>query len=82
MAEQTVGIFLINQRGYHNREIMIELYTTLVRPQFESYADCQSPCYRNDAIVLKKKRGAFGMSELEHYMYDKKLDWLQLFPLE
>jgi len=67
------GTLAFISRGiqYKNKEIMLELYRMLVRPQLEYCLQFWSPHYRKDVIALEgvQRRFAKMLPGMEHLSY-------------
>ena len=83
VVQKAHGILAFINRGieYKGREVMMELYKTLVRPQLEYCVQFWMPHYRKDVIALEKVQRKFPrvLAGLECFSYQEKLDRLALF---
>ena len=86
VVKKTYGILVFINRGvdYKSREVMLELYGTLVRPQLEYCVQFWSPHYRKDVIALEGVQRKFTrmLPGMEHLSYEEQLRRLRLFLLE
>ena len=69
---------------YKSKELMLELYTALVRQQLEYRVQFWSPHYRKDVIALEgvQRRFTRKLPGMEYLSYKEGLDRLGLFSLE
>eukprot|EP00061_Rhincodon_typus_P009029 g32174.t1 len=63
---------------YKKREVMVELYRILVRPQLEY---CVQFYCRKDVVALERVQSRFTRM-MEQFSYEERLDRLGLFSLE
>jgi len=70
--------------SYKNRDIMLNLYKTLVRPHLEFCTPVWSPHYRKDRILLEKFQRRFTcmIPELKDMQYECRLRKLVLWTPE
>jgi len=82
-AQKLLG-YIKRQFGYRNKEIVLCLYNSLVRPHLEYAVQFWSPSYRKDIIRLERvqARATKLIPELRHMCYADRLKELNLFSLE
>ena len=82
-AQRILG-YVKRQFGFRNREIVLNLYTSLVRPHLEYAVQFWCPSYRKDIARLERvqARATKLIPELRHKSYEDRLRELKLFSLE
>ena len=82
VVKMAFGTLAFINRGtdYKSREVMLELYGTLVRPQLDYCVQFWSPHYREDVIALERVRRRFTktLPWMEDLRYGKRLHRLGL----
>jgi len=70
--------------SYKNREVMLRLYKSLVRPHLEFCVSAWSPYYSKDKYLLERIQHRFTrmIPGLKQLPYDKRLESLDLWSLE
>jgi len=85
VVKKACGTLASINRGidYKSREVMLEMYRTLVRPQLEYCVQFWSPHYVKDVIALEgvQRRFTRMLHGMEHLNYEERLDRLGLFLL-
>ncbi|KAK3887290.1 hypothetical protein Pcinc_008554 [Petrolisthes cinctipes] len=76
--------YIKRQFGYRNKEIVLCLYNSLVRPHLEYAVQFWSPSYRKDIARLERvqARATKLIPSLRHKSYKDRLVELDLFSLE
>ena len=82
-AQRILG-YIKRQFGYRNREIVLNLYNSLVQPRLEYAVQFWCPFYRKDIQRLERvqARATKLIPELRHKTYEERLAELNLFSLE
>ena len=82
-AQRILG-YIKRQFGYRNKEIVLNLYNSLVRPRLEYAVQFWSPSYRKDIDRLERvqARATKLIPELRNKSYQERLAELNLFSLE
>ena len=82
-AQKLLG-YIKRQFSYRNKEIVLSLYNSLVRPHLEYAVQFWSPSYRKDIRRLERiqARATKLVPELRHMCYEDRLKELNLFSLE
>ncbi|XP_059510326.1 adenylate kinase 2, mitochondrial isoform X1 [Stegostoma tigrinum] len=86
VVKKAYGVLAFINRGieFKSREVMLQLYKTLVRPHLEYCVRFWSPYYRKDVEALERVQRRFTrmLPGLEGLSYEERLTELGLFSLE
>ena len=82
-AQRILG-YIKRQFGFRNKEIVLSLYNSLVRPHLEYAVQFWSPSLRKDVARLERvqARATKLIPSLRHKSYPERLEELDLFSLE
>ena len=82
-AQRILG-YIKRQFGYRNREIVLTLFNSLVRPHLEYAVQFWSPSLRKDIARLERvqARATKLIPSIRHKSYEARLEELNLFSLE
>ena len=82
-AQRMLG-YVKRQFGYRNKEIVLTLYNSLIRPHLEYAVQFWSPSLRKDIIRLERvqARATKLIPSIRHLSYENRLKELDLFSLE
>ena len=82
-AQRMLG-YIKRQFGFRNKEIVLTLYNSLVRPHLEYAVQFWCPSFRKDIIRLERvqARATKLIPSIRHLSYEDRLKELNLFSLE
>ena len=82
-AQRMLG-YVKRQFGYRNKEVVLTLYNSLIRPHLEYAVQFWCPSFRKDIIRLERvqARATKLIPSIRHMSYEDRLKELDLFSLE